>query len=53
MTHSALGVLKDYYITKRICKLLISNSRFLIQNLLHQVLFLFVADIVETLDLNN
>ena len=34
----ALGVLKHHYITKRICELLIDNSRFLIYNLLNQLL---------------
>ena len=56
-----LGVLKHHYITKRIRELLIDNSRFLILNSLNQLLFytdiketsLFVAEIVETLDLNN
>ena len=35
----ALGVLKHYYITKRIRALLIGNSRFLIYNLLNQLLY--------------
>ena len=34
-----LGVLKHYYITKRIRELLICNSRFLIHNLLNQLLY--------------
>ena len=36
---SALGVLKHHYITKRIRELLIGNSRFLIYNLLNQLLY--------------
>ena len=35
----ALGVLKHHYITKRIRELLIGNSRFLIHNLLNQLLY--------------
>ena len=35
----ALGVLKNHYITKRIRELLIANSRFLIYNLLNQLLY--------------
>ena len=35
----ALGVLKHHYITKRIRELLIGNSRFLIYNLLNQLLY--------------
>ena len=35
----ALGVLKHHYITKRIRELLIDNSRFLIYNLLNQLLY--------------
>ena len=35
----ALGVLKHHYITKRICELLIGNSRILIYNLLNQLLY--------------
>ena len=35
----ALGVLKHYYITERIRELLIGNSRFLIYNLLNQLLY--------------
>ena len=56
---SALGVLKHYYITKRIRDFLIGNSRFLIHNSLNRLLYYtdikesFVAEIVETLDLNN
>ena len=58
---SSLGVLKHHYSIKRICKLLITNSIFLIHNSLNQLLYytdikescLFVAKIVETLDLNN
>ena len=38
----ALGVLKHYYITKRIRGLLIGNSRFLIYNLLNQLLYYMV-----------
>ena len=34
-----LGVLKHHYINKRICELLIGNSRFLIYNLLNQLLY--------------
>ena len=34
----ALGVLKHHYITKRICEFLIGNLRFLIYNLLNQLL---------------
>ena len=57
---AALGVLKYHCITK-ICQLLIGNSRFLIHNSLNQLLYytdikescFFVAEIVETLDLNN
>ena len=58
-----LGVLyyKHHYITKRICELLISNSRFLIQNLLKQLFCctdikescFFVAKIRKILGLNN
>ena len=58
---SALGVLKNHCITKGIPELLIGNSRFLIHNSLNQLLYytgikkrcLFVAGIVETLDLKN
>ena len=59
---STFGVLKHHYITKRICKLLIGKSRFLIHNSLNQLLYyytdikercLFVAEIVENLGLNN
>ena len=35
----ALGVLKHHYITKRVRGLLIGNSRFLIYNLLNQLLY--------------
>ena len=35
----ALGVLKHHHITKRIRELLIGNSRFLIYNLLNQLLY--------------
>ena len=35
----ALGVLKHHYITKRIRELLIGNWRFLIYNLLRQLLY--------------
>ena len=50
-----------HYIRKRIPELLIGNSKFLIQKLLNQILCdtdvnehrLFVAEIGETLDLNN
>ena len=35
----ALGVLKNHYITKRIRELLIGSSRFLIYNLLNQLLY--------------
>ena len=35
----ALGVLKHHYITKTIRELLIGNSRFLIYNLLNQLLY--------------
>ena len=35
----ALGVLKHHYTTKRICELLIGNSRFLIYDLLNQLLY--------------
>ena len=56
-----LGVLKHNYITKKIRELLTGNSRFLIYNSLNQLLYytdvkencLFVAEIVEILDLNN
>ena len=56
-----LGVLKHSYITKKIRELLTGNSRFLIHNSLNQLLYytdvkencLFVAEIVEILDLNN
>ena len=36
---SPLGVLKYYYITKRIRELLIGNSRFLVCNSLNQLLY--------------
>ena len=36
---SALVALKHHYITKRICELLIDNLRFLIYNLLNQLLY--------------
>ena len=36
---AALGVLKHHYITKRIREVLIGNSRFLIYNLLNQLLY--------------
>ena len=36
---SALGVLKDHYVTNRIRELSIVNSRFLIYNLLKQLLY--------------
>ena len=57
----ALGVLKHHYIIKRIREPLISNSRFLIYNLLNQLLYFtvekkvafFVTEFMETLDLNN
>ena len=59
----ALGVLKHHYITKRIREPLINNSRFLIYNLLNQLLYsllhgikescFFVTEFVETFDLNN
>ena len=39
LNDSALGVLKHHYITKRIRELLIGNSRFLIYNLLNQLLY--------------
>ena len=40
VTHGlALGVLKHHYITKRICELLMGNSRFLIYNSLNQLLY--------------
>ena len=35
----SLGVLKNHYITKRIGELLIGNSRFVIYNLLNQLLY--------------
>ena len=35
----ALGISKHHYITKRIRELLIGNSRFLIYNLLNQLLY--------------
>ena len=35
----ALGVLKHHYITERIPELLIGNLRFLIYNLLNQLLY--------------
>ena len=59
---SALGVLKQHYITKRICELLIGNSRFLIHNSLNQLITLLdnikescliVTEFEEILDLNN
>ena len=58
---SALEVLKRHYVTKRIREFLIDNSRFLIRNSLNHLLYfsdvkescLFVAEIVETLDLTN
>ena len=58
---SALGVLKHHYIDKRIRESFIDNSNSLIHNSLNQLLyyadikesFLFVAEIVETFDLNN
>ena len=49
---SALGVLKQHYITKRIRELLIGNSRFLIYNSLKESC-LIVTEFEETLDLNN
>ena len=59
LSYSALGALKHHYIIKIICELLNGYSRFLIQNLLNQLLcyadikesWLFVAETVETLDL--
>ena len=36
---SDLGLLKHHYFTKRLCELLIGNSRFLIYNLLNQLLY--------------
>ena len=51
-----IAVLKHYYITKSIRELLIDNSKYLIHNWLNQLLYytcLFVAEIVETFDLNN
>ena len=62
LNRTALGVLRHHYLTKRICELLIGNSRFLIHNSLNQLMnyymdikerCLFVAEIVVTLDLNN
>ena len=61
LNRSALQVLEHHYITKRIGELLIGNSRFLIHNSLNQLPYhrdikescLFVAEIVEFLDLNN
>ena len=35
----ALGVLKHHYITKKIRELLIGNSRFILYNLLTQLLY--------------
>ena len=61
INESPLGVLKYHYITNRIRQLLIGNLRFLIQNLLSQLLcytdikerYLLLAEIVENLDLSN
>ena len=39
LTNPALGVLKHHYIIKRIRELLIGDSRFLIYNLLNQLLY--------------
>ena len=38
----ALGVLKHHYITKKIPELLIGNSRFLVYNLLNQLIYYMV-----------
>ena len=52
-------VLKHHYTAKRIRKLLIANSRFLIHNSLNQspyyadITCLLVAEITEILDLNK
>ena len=51
----------EYCITKRISKILIGNSRFLIHNVFNQLLYytdikescLFVPEIWETLNLNK
>ena len=61
LNDSALSVLKHHFITRRIAELLIGNSAFFIQNLSTQLLCytdikespLFVAEIVETLSINN
>ena len=56
-----MAVLKQHYITKIVNELLVGNSRFLIQDLLNQLLCyenikescLFVTEIVGVLDPNN
>ena len=61
LNDSAFKVLKNRCINKRIRGLLVGTFRFLIQNLLNQLLchknikesYLFAAEIEETLDLNN
>ena len=61
LNDSDLKVLKHNHITKRVRERLISNSRFLNQNLLNQLFcyadvkqnYLFVAYVAKTLDLNN
>ena len=56
-----MAVLKQHYITKIVNELLVGNSRFLIQDLLNQLLCyenikescLFVTETVGALDPNN